>query len=398
MQDKVRILFVCGGIEPGRDGVGDYAQRLAAELCLQGHQAALAGIRDPYSVRELNNEETRTVRSTRSSPVNIPTLRISSQQNSSRAFDGLSAFAKEFRPDYVSLQFVPYAFHPRGFCFGLGRRLMRAVPECRRHVFYHELSVGLGTGASMAERFQGFVQGLAIRAATQEWQPMVTHTHAQFYQNQLSKFGIKADLLPLISNIPVSTQGSVCPVFDELVGGGDSRRTSRILAGYFGSFYEGAAGKDFVHGLSMLAQSTDKEIVCVLAGRQNPSALTRWSALSAKGNRGIRWVYLGELPPPAVSRFLQGLDFGIAATPWELIAKSGSVAAMLDHGLPVLVPRNDFRPRGHSKPSLALHPRLVRAFGEPTWTKGDWLQLRVPAKDTAGELAAAFLNALQCHV
>jgi hypothetical protein len=47
-----------------------------------------------------------------------------------------------------------------------------------------------------------------------------------------------------------------------------------------------------------------------------------------------------------ISKILQCLDLGLATSPRQLIQKSGSVAAMLEHGLPILVTRNDWRLRG----------------------------------------------------
>jgi hypothetical protein len=53
------------------------------------------------------------------------------------------------------------------------------------------------------------------------------------------------------------------------------------------------------------------------------------------------WGFLdkGELPTVLISSYLQSADFGIATSPLSLIQKSGSVAAMLEHGLPVVVSR-----------------------------------------------------------
>ena len=52
---------------------------------------------------------------------------------------------------------------------------------------------------------------------------------------------------------------------------------------------------------------------------------------------------LGRLAPQALADFFATADFGVATTPWSLIGKSASVAAMLDCGLPVVVNRDDVR-------------------------------------------------------
>jgi hypothetical protein len=50
-------------------------------------------------------------------------------------------------------------------------------------------------------------------------------------------------------------------------------------------------------------------------------------------------VEIGELQEARVSNCLSEMDFGISTTPLSLLGKSGSVAAMWEHGLPVIVTR-----------------------------------------------------------
>ena len=40
----MKLIFICGSLEPGRDGVGDYTRRLAGELIRQGHQIAIIAL------------------------------------------------------------------------------------------------------------------------------------------------------------------------------------------------------------------------------------------------------------------------------------------------------------------------------------------------------------------
>ena len=37
----MKITFICGSLNPGQDGVGDYTRRLAAQLALDGHECQL---------------------------------------------------------------------------------------------------------------------------------------------------------------------------------------------------------------------------------------------------------------------------------------------------------------------------------------------------------------------
>jgi hypothetical protein len=52
---------------------------------------------------------------------------------------------------------------------------------------------------------------------------------------------------------------------------------------------------------------------------------------------------LGEQPAVRISELLNTADFGIATSTLPLIGKSGTAAAMFDHGLPVIVNREDCR-------------------------------------------------------
>jgi hypothetical protein len=48
---------------------------------------------------------------------------------------------------------------------------------------------------------------------------------------------------------------------------------------------------------------------------------------------------LGQLSAECVSEHLQQADFGIAVMPSHLVGKSSAVAAMVAHGLPVIISR-----------------------------------------------------------
>lgn len=43
---------------------------------------------------------------------------------------------------------------------------------------------------------------------------------------------------------------------------------------------------------------------------------------------------------------METANFGIATSPWQLLSKSGTVAAMLEHDLPVIANRDDWHLRG----------------------------------------------------
>src|ERR1019366_9870829 len=129
-------------------------------------------------------------------------------------------------------------------------------------------------------------------------------------------------------------------------------------------------------------------IVTGRAGTHAPAILEHFR------RHGVHVAVTGKLDPDSISHLLRAADFGIASHPWALIGKSGAAAAMLEHGLPVLVPRDDWRLR--DEPSLrpvATDPLLARlAELDPARTDA-WLAARRPPASALPETVDALLTA-----
>jgi hypothetical protein len=93
-------------------------------------------------------------------------------------------------------------------------------------------------------------------------------------------------------------------------------------------------------------------------------------------------------------RVFEDLPFGLATSPLALLGKSGTVAACLDLGLPVLVTRDDWR-SAFCAPAPVRHP-LVRHFSAaaPAFGWNDFLALRRSPRDSAADAARDFAAAL----
>jgi hypothetical protein len=258
----------------------------------------------------------------------------------------VKAVIDQFCPDWVSVQFVPYGYHPRGLCWAFIKLLREAVVEPRKQVFFHELFLGLQREESFRNRIVGVAQRFIINQLIREWNPDLVHSHAAPYLAWLRRNHSQVKPLPLIGNIPVVEKPeSVAPEFDAWVAKRDQAHEAVLIGGYFGTFYPGGADSQFQIRLRRFASRSGRRVICFLAGRQTTDALARWKALEDSSDENLKWIYLGALEPASVSSYLLKLDFGIAATPWALAGKSGSIAAMREHSLPVLVPRNDWTPR-----------------------------------------------------
>jgi hypothetical protein len=391
-EKRVKLAFICPSLEPGCDGVGDYTRRLAAELTKLGCRCLCIALNDRYATAG-REEDGGSLKA--NDVLLAGEVRLDADYPFKKRMKAVRQALAVLQPDWISLQFGPYAYHHRGFCFGLGPALAKQSGRIKRHIFFHETYIGTERASSMSHRMQGFVQRLAISSLVRWWPPQVAHTHTAFYRAQLKQIGVNAEILPLLSNIPIAAPGSVNGIFDEWIRLRDQAPQDFLLGGYFGSFYPGAEDPDFCSGLTQLANNAGKKIVCFLAGKQDAGALGRWRALEAGSSDLVRWIYIGELEEEQVSRYLQQLDFGVSATPWHLVNKSGGTAALVEHGVPVLVPRADDRIHSHDPSGTHGRNLLIRASSRDCWQDGAWLTMRRPASDMSSRVALEFISTLR---
>jgi hypothetical protein len=83
-------------------------------------------------------------------------------------------------------------------------------------------------------------------------------------------------------------------------------------------------------------------VALVSAGRLGAGE-SIWTEIAGTYGSRVPMLRLGEQPAGRISELLNSVDFGIATSPLALIGKSATVAAMFDHGLPVVVNRDDCR-------------------------------------------------------
>src|SRR5690606_662431 len=99
--------------------------------------------------------------------------------------------------EWLSLQFVPYAFHKKGLPFGLGSQLRKIGGTTKWHIMFHELWIGMEVGASQKDVIIGIIQKYIIKKFNIEIKPKVIHSQTDLYQAQLKSIGLKSEILPL---------------------------------------------------------------------------------------------------------------------------------------------------------------------------------------------------------
>lgn len=379
----MNLLFICGSLEAGRDGVGDYTRRLAGACVAHGHECTVLALHDPHVVRrvDMTLEDVRLIRL----PANEPWP------------DRLVCAARHVRdvgPDWVSWQLVAYGFHPRGF---LPAALLQAAPGLRGprcHVMLHELWLGLEAGASLRSRAIGWLQRRGVLCLLEQLDPDCVHSTQAAYQQALQREGVVAGLLPLFGNVPVvaGPPGPVSPLAPWLPATTGQSPAAPLVALTFGTLHPQWRPSATVEWLISTSRRHGRVPALVAVGRAGAHAP---AILGAFRQRGIHVGVTGELQPAEVSAVLRAADLGIGAHPWELIGKSGAATAMLEHGLPVLVPRDDWKLRRGAPVTPATNdPLLIRLAGLDAGTTDSWLSARRPPASRLPAITDTFLETL----
>jgi hypothetical protein len=226
---------------------------------------------------------------------------------------------------------------------------------------FHELWLGLGDRSPVKHRVYGALQRGVVLELMRRLRPRAVHTQTEVYRIVLARERIAASVLPLISNLPCAEGDGWAEILAPLAaqaGGKRPERKNLYLAGVFGAVYPEWKVEEVVNTLLPLVQQSQKRLLLVFHGRSNLTP-AMFAQLKNKIRDQADVVVAGERPGEEISKILQALDLGLATTPRQVIQKSGSVAAMLQHGLPVLVTRDDWRLRGEDSPRPEASSRLL---------------------------------------
>ena len=338
----MRVVYITGSFEFSRDGVGDYTRLIARECERLGHAVCLIALNDRYINDCVDSDSLKTVDALdnpQSSDQSLNLIRLSSKKPWAERIKITREVIKKFSPDFVSLQFVCYGYHSKGIAWGLSSRLKEMIGTIPVHIMFHELWINEGPGVLFKHKFLGWVQRYFILKIINRLNVRVLHTSNPAYLALLQQNGIRSNLLPLFGNIPIKE--FKCEQSDVL------------KIGIFGTIYPQWPTEP----LLQLLQKTGKKIKIFHAGRMG-AGVDLWEKMKSDYDTVFEFDQLGELSVEEISHFISSLDFGIATTSWELIGKSGTVAALLEHGIPVIVNRDDIHYKGWTETGYS--PLLIK--------------------------------------
>jgi hypothetical protein len=377
----MRIAFVTGSLAAGRDGVGDYSRDLAGACTRAGHTAVLVALNDPHTGSQ--HGEIQTSRGT-----DLEVLRLPASRDWRSRITTARNWLAGRDIDCISLQFVPYGFHPKGLVGSLGTELAPLCAGRRLHVMFHELWIGAPRHASLRHRAVGWLQRRAILRLLRVLRPHRVHTSNPAYRALLDAVGVEAGVLPLCGSIPVAPPNPQWLPRELLQAGVPASaindRSGTWVFGLFGSLHPEWNPEPLF--AQVAAQAAGRQVIITAIGRQG-GGTQLWQELQRKHGRRFSFCALGERSTAEISWYLQSLDFGIATTPWLLIGKSATAAAMIDHGLPVIVTRDDVRFGVTAEGADPVHPLLFRIATQTHWPR----VARGAPEDRLPRMAAQFL-------
>lgn len=328
----MRLAFVFTNFRQGC-GVSDYTRLLAEECSRRGHECLRMSLKrrfDPTEVYSLPIRDRAGIRYHFPEPLN-PIDRASEAR----------LMLEGFRPDWVSLQFVSYAYHPKGLVLGKIPSLAFILRGFRLQIFFHELWLGAELGAGLKNRFLGLIQKNAILLLLRVLRPAMIQTHAGAYAGLLRKNGFKVEQLPMWGTIPPVAEGGEPRFFELLSKAGLSispeSRKGYWLFGMFGNLHSHWPSEPLFRLIAEAGRRHGRIPVILLGGRVPPPGEAYWKRLASQYEQTLVLRRVGELPPTDASVFLRNLDFGISSTPREIIEKSSATIGMLEHGIPVIV-------------------------------------------------------------
>jgi hypothetical protein len=308
----MKILFFCGSAEPGKDGVGDYTRRLCGELILIGHQVEILSLCDKHASRFITQNQDID-------GIQVAAHRIPLATQYQQRLVYTKSILDTLQPDWISLQFVPYSFHPKGLPFWLPGFLNKLKGTHQWHFMFHELWIGIEQGVTFKKKCVRLFQKRIIRKLNKNINPTVVHTQSKIYQYYLSKMAIRSDYLSLFGNVAVTAS--------------KNKQTEAVVFVVFATIHDRAPFEDFIMDLKKEMQFINKELKFVFIGRHG-ALLPTWTNILDQ--YAIKYDLLGISTEDKISSVLLNSDYGISSTPYKISDKSGVLAAMREHQLTII--------------------------------------------------------------
>jgi hypothetical protein len=271
-------------------------------------------------------------------------------------------------PDWISLQFVPYSFHPKGLPFRFLELLPILLSSHRTHIMFHECWIGITRISPIGHKLVGYLQRKMVVRFIRRLNPDIVTTSNELHYSVLRRAGIAVNILPLFSNIDIVEEAffSEKEEVDDLIkSAGDY-----LNVGVFGTIYPQVDLVSEVEKLGQRINNKRGKIRLIAFGRSGENGKAYLDDFEKVMQGRVPVVRLGELKSEDISRVMNLLDISISCTPRPHLGKSGVFAAMRLHGVEVISTIDEELPEYNELIKEAI-PRL---YGRPAehWSV-DWV-------------------------
>jgi len=269
------------------------------------------------------------------------TLRLSTHLTWQRRTTLAADFIQEVNPEWISLQFVGFAYQRYGLPLGMGSLVKKISQSRNLHIMFHELWCGMSASAPMKEVILGKLQYWFLRVMLATLKPKKIFTNIGRYAGRLKELGEQPLLVPVFSNIPLASRISDVS-WDKVIAANDLQTLltgveNKLVLGFFGSIYPIPGFPALMQNAYEAARVLGLEYCILLIGNNSKQELDRLSSYGLQS----RIFELGMQPPGVINRAMDLVDFGVVTTPIDGINKSGGAAAWIERGIPILVSGED---------------------------------------------------------
>ena len=318
----MKIAFICGSLENGKDGVGDYTRQLASELIKNKDSILLIALNDPFQ-KDIFSEVQRL------GDNQIEILRIPRTLKEIERVVRAKEYIQTFKPDWISLQFVPYSFQEKGLPFSFPKAI-KELGDFRWHIMFHELWID--KPEKMSHRLFSFLQKQIIKKVVSVLRPSLIHVSIPFNQQRLKQIHIQSQLLELFGNVPYEANPDAANL--------SLPKSQNNTLLYFGSAPKGTYLEMVVTGINDFYKKSGKPIHLILISSESESKQTfirRLKEVLTPIHGTI--TDCGFVETNILSGIMSCCTAGIARSEPHLLGKSGTAIAMLEHGLPIWLPK-----------------------------------------------------------
>jgi len=319
LNSSKRILIISPSLEPNQCGVSDYTNVLNDFLHDDKFMTFRITLNDHYCKEIFEHQHI---------------IRINKGQTISAKVNVLQNINKQFNPELILLNYVSYGYHKYGLPLFLMRMIKKTFYDKPIILIFHELWPGNLSSDSFKDKLIGFVHRLFVKQVFKIINPQKVIVNSEIWQRLLKKINIDSIVIPVFSNINViESNKDNYPVICQF---DDSVELNKIITiALFGSSGFSYDPIQIVNFFSEQVNNSDVTFHFICIGKYQP-LFDVFNKLHDTYPERILVEITGVLSAEKVSELFNFSDYGLTSYMPQFWSKSGAIAAMLSHGLPVL--------------------------------------------------------------